>query len=56
MTELQHSALAREPSLDELFAEPIIQLLMQRDGIRRHDMRQHLSRASLHAARHGLGR
>ena len=29
-----------EPSLDEMFAEPIIQLIMQRDGVRVREMRK----------------
>lgn len=36
--------LSDEPTLDELFAEPIIQLVMQRDGIRAQDMRHQLDR------------
>jgi hypothetical protein len=31
-----------EPSLDELFAEPIIQLVMQRDGVNAQDVRHEL--------------
>lgn len=31
-----------EPSLDELFAEPIIQLVMQRDGVKAQEMRHQL--------------
>ena len=31
-----------EPTLDELFAEPIIQLVMQRDGVKAQDMRHQL--------------
>jgi|GEM_PF-3516032 len=33
-----------EPTLDELFAEPIIQLVMQRDGVKAQDMRHQLDR------------
>ncbi len=33
-----------EPSIDELFAEPIIQLVMQRDGVQAQDMRLQLDR------------
>lgn len=35
---------SHEPSLDELFAEPIIQLLMQRDGIHANEMQHQLYR------------
>lgn len=34
-----------ELSLDELFAEPMVQLFMQRDGVRPHEMREQLTRA-----------
>ncbi len=33
-----------EPTLEELFAEPIIQLVMQRDGVKVQDMRVQLDR------------
>ncbi len=33
-----------EPSLDELFAEPIVQLIMERDGVNATDMRGYLNR------------
>lgn len=36
-----------EPTLDELFAEPIVQLLMKRDGIHAREMQHQLHR-SLH--------
>lgn len=35
----------REPSLDELLAEPIIQQLMKRDGIHAREMQHQLHRA-----------
>ena len=40
---------SNEPSLDELFAEPIVQLLMKRDGIHAREMQHQLHR-SLHRA------
>ena len=36
--------LLDEPSLDELFAEPIVQLIMKRDGVNATDMRGVLCR------------
>lgn len=33
-----------EPSLEELFEEPIVQLVMQRDGVKAHDMRAEIDR------------
>lgn len=40
-----HSETLRdEPSLEELFAEPIIQLVMQRDGVEAHTMRTEIAR------------
>lgn len=36
--------LLEEPSLDELFAEPIVQLIMKRDGVNATDMRGALCR------------
>lgn len=39
--------LRDEPSLEELFAEPIVQLIMQRDGIHAHEMREQLNRVML---------
>ena len=33
-----------EPTLEELFAEPIIQLVMQRDGVKVQEMRHQLDR------------
>lgn len=38
-----------EPSLDELLAEPIVQLLMKRDGIHAREMQHQLHR-SMHRA------
>ena len=38
------NALRGEPSLDDLFEEPIVQLIMQRDGVHHHDMRAEISR------------
>ena len=35
---------SHEPSLDELFAEPIVQLLMKRDGIHPLEMQHQLQR------------
>lgn len=40
-----------EPTLDELFAEPIVQLLMKRDGIHAREMQHQLHR-SIHRAQH----
>lgn len=37
---------AREPSLDELLAEPIVQMIMQRDGVRAGDVRKKLDDAN----------
>lgn len=34
-----------EPTLDELFAEPIVQLLMKRDGIHAREMQYQLHRS-----------
>lgn len=34
----------REPTLDELLNEPIVQLIMKRDGIAEEMMRQHIDR------------
>ncbi len=36
--------LKGEPSLDEIFDEPIVQLVMQRDGVLAHDMRAEIDR------------
>ncbi len=36
--------LSDEPSIEELFAEPIIQLVMKRDGVQVHEMRHALDR------------
>jgi hypothetical protein len=33
-----------EPSLDDLFAEPIVKMVMERDHVSAHDMRQQLDR------------
>jgi hypothetical protein len=42
--------LKGEPTLEEIFADPIIQLIMQRDGVRAHDMRNEMDRmVSLYA-------
>ena len=38
MASTTDSLLQGEPTLDELFAEPIVQLIMQRDGVERNDM------------------
>jgi len=38
--------LLDEPSLDELFAEPMVQLFMQRDGIEASSMRGEFDRMS----------
>ena len=44
-----------EPSLDEILAEPIVQMLMQRDGIHAREMQHQLHRvANRHA--HSRGR
>lgn len=37
---------SKEPSLDELFAEPIVQMLMKRDGVRASDMQNQLRRVA----------
>lgn len=36
--------VTEEPTLEELFAEPIIQLVMQRDGVQVQEMRSQLDR------------
>lgn len=36
--------LKREPSLEELFAEPIVQLVMQRDGVHGHALHEEIVR------------
>lgn len=36
--------LLGEPTLDELFAEPIVRLVMKRDGVEEHDMRGQIDR------------
>ncbi|MFM9890166.1 MAG: hypothetical protein ACKVOE_05925 [Rickettsiales bacterium] len=36
--------LLGEPTLDEIFAEPIVQLVMRRDGVEAHAMRGELDR------------
>jgi len=33
-----------EPSLDEMLADPIIKLIMKRDGVNDQDMRGHIDR------------
>ena len=44
----QHSASSKdEPSLDELFAEPIVALLMGRDGVEAHELRAALEQVSM---------
>ena len=40
----QSENLWGEPTLDDLFEEPIVQLIMQRDGVQQHDMRAEISR------------
>ena len=39
----REAELLKEPSLDELFAEPIVQLIMKRDGVEALDIRSRLS-------------
>lgn len=51
----QWSAGSNEPSLDELFAEPIVQLLMKRDGIHAREMQHELHR-SLYRTSHTIPR
>jgi len=36
--------LLGEPSLDEIFAEPIVRLIMQRDGVSDTDLRSEIDR------------
>jgi len=36
--------LRGEPTLEEMFEDPIIQLVMQRDGVIAHDMRAEIDR------------
>ena len=36
--------LLGEPSLEELFAEPIIRLIMTRDGVDHHNLRDEMDR------------
>ncbi len=42
---VQPSNGSTEPTLDELFAEPIVQLLMKRDGIHAREMQHQLHRS-----------
>lgn len=44
------AASLKEPSLDELFAEPIVQMLMKRDGIHAREMQHQLHRSLTRAA------
>lgn len=49
------SPLRGEPTLDDLFDEPIVQLIMKRDGVHQHDMREEINRllisyAEIHVA------
>lgn len=44
------SLAQEEPSLEEIFAEPIVQLVMKRDGVRAQDMRCALDRLLLQPA------
>ena len=44
------STASTEPSLDELFAEPIVQMLMKRDGIHAREMQHQLHRSLARAA------
>lgn len=41
---LAQEAMLGEPSLDELFQEPIIRLIMQRDGVEENQMRGQIDR------------
>jgi hypothetical protein len=43
-THMNEREVIGEPSLEELFAEPIVQLIMKRDGVRARDMREELDR------------
>ncbi len=45
----QWSNGSNEPSLDELFAEPIVQLLMKRDGVHAREMQHELHRSQQRA-------
>ncbi|MFZ4541868.1 MAG: hypothetical protein ACOYNL_08710 [Rickettsiales bacterium] len=38
------SEVLGEPTLDEVFADPIIRLIMKRDGVEEHDMRGTIDR------------
>lgn len=42
---------AREPSLEELFNEPIVQMIMRRDGVRPHDVQHQLHKVATAQAR-----
>ncbi len=44
----KEAELLAEPTLDELLAEPIIQLFMKRDGIKPSEVRGHLRRFEPH--------
>jgi hypothetical protein len=37
--------LLGEPTLEELFAEPIVRLIMKRDGVKDADLRREINRA-----------
>lgn len=51
----QSDNLWGEPTLDDLFEEPIVQLIMKRDGIHQHDMRAEISRLLKSYAVSGAG-
>lgn len=38
---------SKEPSLDELFEEPIVQMLMRRDGVRIQELQSNLHRGTV---------
>ncbi len=41
---LSEPELHGEPTLEELFAEPIVRLIMQRDGVKEREMRGQIDR------------
>lgn len=41
----QWATVSHEPTLEEMFNDPIIQLMMRRDGVRVEELQTHLHRA-----------
>jgi hypothetical protein len=45
---MKYASSEHEPLLDELFADPIIQLLMQKDGVQEQDLWPLIDRVAQH--------